>query len=151
MFNSEGHTNKNPGGGSSIRDTLASFAESIAYPNKDANQQDDHDAAHGSRLVNSDPPETLYDELHGEKGLRNIKVQGNQGQGHDSGLKRKGVEHQEQLAERSRLARAGEFEPHKKHADMVAAHPDTAHASDTPPPAGEVGGIGAQVEDQRLV
>ncbi|GAA5820243.1 hypothetical protein JCM11251_005542 [Rhodosporidiobolus azoricus] len=153
---------KNPTDGEGgIRDKLASFASSIAYPNLDEQARGtndehgrpagEHDAAHGSRIVNHDVPETLYDKLHGDNGLRTIKTGGNQGQGHDSGLKRKGVEHQEQLAERSRIARAGEWEPHMKHDDLVAKHADIAHSSDDVPSASEVGGVGAAADEQRLV
>ncbi|GAA5918080.1 hypothetical protein JCM6882_004983 [Rhodosporidiobolus microsporus] len=149
---------KNPTDSSSIRDTVASFAESIAYPNKDEKTSvedntayGEHDAAHGSRLVNHDQPEGLWDKLRGESGLRNMKVQGNQGQGHDEGLKRKGVEHQEQLAERSRIARAGEWEPHVKHSELVERHADIAHGSDDPPSASEGQSVGSVANDQRLV
>ncbi|GAA6013815.1 hypothetical protein JCM10207_008202 [Rhodosporidiobolus poonsookiae] len=151
-----GHANKNPT--SSIRDAVSSMAESIAYPNKDEKLGfGEHDAAHGASLVEHNAPEGVWETLHGEDGLRQLKSQGNQGQGHDSGLKRKGVEHQEQLAERTRLAREGLFEPHMKHDAMINLddeHRDVAQGSQLNldgPPSAEEGGLGKQVNEQKLI
>ncbi|GAA5988450.1 hypothetical protein JCM11641_005347 [Rhodosporidiobolus odoratus] len=140
---------KNPHG--TIRDALSSTLESIAYPNKEQAiaTNPEMDAAHGSGLVNNEPPQGLWDELKGERGLENIKKQGNQGQGMDSGLKTKGVAHQEELAARSRLARSGAFEPHTTHERMVNAHPDIAGECQEPPSLAG-GGVGKMVEENRI-
>ncbi|GAA5858230.1 hypothetical protein JCM1840_001096 [Sporobolomyces johnsonii] len=105
---------------SPIKDTLSSFAERLAYPNKDEKLGHvEHDAAQGASLVEHDTSSGVWDRLHGENTIRQLQSQGNCGVGHDSGLKRKAVEHQEQIAERTRLAREGKFEPHTTHDQLL--------------------------------
>ncbi|GAA5856726.1 hypothetical protein JCM8547_008810 [Rhodosporidiobolus lusitaniae] len=145
----DSHANKNsdfPG-----RSLLTSVISTLGYPNgteQSENAVGEHDAVRGSGVVDHEAPKTVMEELRGEEGLRTIKTQGNQGQGHDSGLKTKGVAHQEHLAERARLARSGEFEPHQTHEEMVAAHPDTAHELENLP-SKEGGGVGRMVDETR--
>ncbi|BGP16303.1 hypothetical protein JCM10213v2_004305 [Rhodosporidiobolus nylandii] len=138
-----------------IKDTLVSAISAVGYPNMPEEASAtagglEKDAATGASLVNQEPPQTLYEKLHGDEGLQNIKTQGNQGQGHDSGLKAKGVQHQEELAERSRIARAGEWEPHAKHGALKGAHGDAATESQDPPSLAG-GGVGKVVNEQKLI
>ncbi|GAA6064590.1 hypothetical protein JCM10212_003766 [Sporobolomyces blumeae] len=145
---------------SSFKETVAAFAEKIAYPNMETNAGHlEHDAAHGASLQELEPSTGLWDRLHGENTVRQIRSQGNCGVGHEDGLKRKAVAHQEQLAERSRLAREGLFEPHVKHdvlTNMTEEHRDVASGSQVlgGPEIAETladGGIGKQVlENQKL-
>lgn len=98
---------------------------------------------------------TRADQLRGENGLRNMKTQGNIGQGHDTGLKQKAVNHQEELAERSRLHREGLFEPHMKHEDLVNKsdrHREVARGLSTLGGGdGESGASATGQSDERLV
>ncbi|GAA6014654.1 hypothetical protein JCM11491_000183 [Sporobolomyces phaffii] len=150
---------------SSFTDKLTSLAESIAYPNKETNLgHHEHDAAHGAALIDHEPSTGLWDRLQGENTLRQIRSQGDCGEGMEDGLKRKAVAHQEQLAERSRLAREGLFEPHMTHdalTNLSEEHRDVASGSKVfggPEEAQAAiadslknGGIGKQVlENQKL-
>ncbi|GAA5824718.1 hypothetical protein JCM3770_003080 [Rhodotorula araucariae] len=104
---------------SGIVDSIKSMAEAVAWPNKEEELgKGEHDAAVGA-TASHDPPEGLWDELHGDAGLRTIKTHGNMGEGHGSGLQTKAVNHQEELAARTRLQREGLFEPHLKHDELV--------------------------------
>ncbi|GAA5910012.1 uncharacterized protein JCM6883_000522 [Sporobolomyces salmoneus] len=118
---------------SSITEKLTSFAESIAYPNKETHLgANEHDAAHGATLVDNKPAEGVWDRLHGENTLRQIRAQGDCGQGMEDGLGGKATRHQEEVAERSRLAREGLFEPHKTHdalTNLSEEHRDVASGS----------------------
>ncbi|GAA5939296.1 uncharacterized protein JCM15063_004479 [Sporobolomyces koalae] len=118
---------------SSFTDKLAGFAQSIAYPNMDQNLgHHEHDAAHGAALVDHEPASGVWDRLHGENTLRQIRSQGDCGDGMEDGLKRKAVAHQEHLAERTRLAREGLFEPHTSHdvlTNMSDEHRNVASGS----------------------
>ncbi|GAA5991695.1 hypothetical protein JCM5350_007321 [Sporobolomyces pararoseus] len=150
---------------SSFTEKITAFAEAVAYPNRETNLgHHEHDAAMGANLVEHEPASGLWDRLHGENTLRQIRSQGDCGEGMEDGLKRKAVAHQEQLAERSRLAREGLFEPHKKHdvlTNLSEEHRDVASGSkvfggpeDAPTSIAESlkdGGIGRQVlENQKM-
>ncbi|GAA5950646.1 hypothetical protein JCM3765_000564 [Sporobolomyces pararoseus] len=150
---------------SSFTEKISAFAQSVAYPNLDTEAgHHEHDAAMGANLVDLEPSTGVWDRLHGENTMRQIRSQGDCGVGMEDGLKRKAVAHQEQLAERSRLAREGLFEPHKKHdvlTNLTEEHRDVASGSkvfggpeDGPASIADTlkdGGIGRQVlENQKM-
>jgi len=107
---------------SSFTEKLTAFAEHIAYPNKSENLGHlEHDAAHGSCLVDHEPSTGVWgesfsslsvdfrffpflwltrinislDRLHGENTARQIRSQGDCGVGMEDGLQRKAIRQQE--------------------------------------------------------
>ncbi|KAI5480756.1 hypothetical protein MNV49_007162 [Pseudohyphozyma bogoriensis] len=75
----------------------------------------EHPAHHGASLESHDPPEGVFNRLTSDELTRQIKSQGNNGQGMEGGLHDKAIHQQERVAERSRLQREGLFEPHMTH------------------------------------
>ncbi|GAA5824286.1 hypothetical protein JCM5353_007007 [Sporobolomyces roseus] len=149
---------------SSFTEKLTAMAEHIAYPNAGTHAGHlEHDAAHGASLVEHEPATGMWDRLHGENTIRQIRSQGDCGVGMEDGLQGKAIRQQEQVAERSRLAREGLFEPHMSHeamTNLTEEHRDVASGSkvfggpDVHSQIAETlkdGGIGKQVlENQKL-
>ncbi|KAG0659012.1 hypothetical protein C6P46_005397 [Rhodotorula mucilaginosa] len=131
-----------------ITDTLKSVVDSVGNPNREEEAQNskvahEHVAMGGAGMSDHEQPQSLYDALHGDSGLRNMKAHGNIASGHDAGLG-------EEMAERSRLRNEGLFEPHKKHDELLNLsdeHRDVAGGSRLV----DHTGVGASDEDERLV
>jgi len=95
------------------------------------------------------------DALRGDAGVQTMRAHGNIGEGHGSGLQRKAVAHQEELAERTRLKREGLFEPHVKHdklVNMSDEHRSVADGAKTfgTDGSGEVDGTASASADDKL-
>lgn len=82
-----------------ITDTLKSVVDSVGNPNREAEAQNskvahEHVAMGGAGMSDHEQPQSLYDALHGDSGLRNMKAHGNIASGHDAGLGAKATAHQ---------------------------------------------------------
>ncbi|GAA5984275.1 hypothetical protein JCM10908_006120 [Rhodotorula pacifica] len=138
-----------------ITDTLKSVVDSVGNPNREEEARNskvahEHVAMGGAGMTGHEQPETLYDALHGDSGLKNMKAHGNIGSGHDAGLGAKATAHQEEMAQRSRLRNEGMFVSHKKHDDLLNLsdeHRDVAGGSKLV----DHTGVGSSEEDERLV
>ncbi|GAA5868125.1 hypothetical protein JCM3774_001028 [Rhodotorula dairenensis] len=138
-----------------ITDTLKSVVDSVGNPNREAEAQNskiahEHNAMAGAGMSDHEQPESLYDALHGDSGLRNMKAHGNIASGHDAGLGAKATAHQEEMAERSRLRNEGLFESHKTHDELLNMsdeHSDVAGGSKLV----DFTGVGSSEENERLV
>jgi hypothetical protein len=82
-----------------ITDTLKSVVDSVGNPNREEEAQNskvahEHVAMGGAGMSDHEQPQSLYDALHGDSGLRNMKAHGNIASGHDAGLGVKATAHQ---------------------------------------------------------